>query len=72
MAASLLADIDWDDLDSAEMTTAVNVLCIALQERFNIGAMRMDGTYSTTGNAANPSDNILKDMFALFVMMGNI
>ena len=45
MAASLLAGIDWTDLDSAEMTTAVKVLCIALQERFNIGAMKLDGTF---------------------------
>ena len=63
MAASLLAGIDWTDLDSAEMTTAVRILCIAMQERFNIGAMRMDGTFFTGGTAINPSDNILKDMF---------
>lgn len=63
MAASLLADIDWTNLDSAEMTTAVKVLCIAMQERFNIGAMNMDGTYSTSGTPANPSDDTLKDMF---------
>ena len=63
MAASLLAGIDWTDLDSAEMTTAVRILCIAMQERFNIGAMRYDGTYFAAGTVADPSDNILKDMF---------
>ena len=63
MADSLLADIDWTDLDSAEMTTAVRVLCITLQERFNIGACDLEGDYSTGGTPANPSDNILKDMF---------
>ncbi len=63
MAASLLAGIDWNNLSSAEMTNAVRILCIAMQERFNIAAMRMDGTYSTSGSVANPSDDILKNMF---------
>lgn len=63
MADSLLADIDWTNLDSAEMTTAVKVLCIALQERFNIAACDLEGDFSTSGNPANPSDNILKNMF---------
>jgi hypothetical protein len=63
MATSLLAGIDWTNLSSAELTTAVKVLCQALQERFNIGAMRIDGTYLTSGTVANPSDNTLKNMF---------
>lgn len=63
MADSLLAEIDWTDLDSAEMTTAVKLIVTALQERFNIGAMRLDGSYSTGGTVINPSDNILKNMF---------
>jgi len=63
MAASLLADIDWADLDSAEMATAVKVLCIALQERFNIAACDLEGDYSTSGNPANPSEQVLSNMF---------
>ena len=45
MADSTLADIDWTDLDSAEMTTAIKVLLIACQERHNIAFMDFTGTF---------------------------
>ena len=42
---SPLADIDWTDLDSGEMTTAVFLLCKALQERYNIGRSSITGSF---------------------------
>lgn len=45
MADSTLADIDWTDLDSAEMTTAIKVLLIACQERHNIAFMDFAGDF---------------------------
>ena len=43
--ASPLADIDWTNLDSAELSTAVKLLCKATQERYNIARVEFDGGY---------------------------
>tara|TARA_Y100000593_G_scaffold65334_1_gene120403 strand:- start:93 stop:1295 length:1203 start_codon:yes stop_codon:yes gene_type:complete len=49
--ASPLADIDWNNLDSAEMTTVVKLLLKATQERYNIGRLNFNGAYFN-----NPGD----------------
>lgn len=43
MATSPLAEIDWDNLTSAETTTAVKLLAIATQERYNIATVDKSG-----------------------------
>lgn len=43
MAASPLAQIDWTDLDSADLPLAVSLLAVATQERFNIGTVSRSG-----------------------------
>jgi hypothetical protein len=53
MATSLLDGIDFDDPNSWEIATVVKVLCIATQERFNIGAVRTNGTFLTSGSPSN-------------------
>lgn len=58
--ASPLADVDWTDLDSAEMTTAVKLILVGLQERANLTMVRMDGTYNTLGT---PSDQTVSNYF---------
>jgi hypothetical protein len=51
MAASLLAVIDWDNLDRAELTTACKLLASATQERFSISDIRLEGTGSQQAGA---------------------
>lgn len=41
--ASPLADIDWDNLQGAEVTTSVRLLCLATQERYIIGTTDWPG-----------------------------
>jgi len=49
--ASPLADVDWDNLSSAELSTAIFLLCKATQERYNIGRLNFTGNYFN-----NPGD----------------
>lgn len=43
MAVSPLAQIDWTDLDSADMPLAVSLLMSATQERYSIACIDIDG-----------------------------
>ncbi len=54
MAASLLADIDWTSLSSAELTTAVKLLCTALQERYAVACINIDGSGGGSGRNLFP------------------
>lgn len=47
--ASLLEVIDWDNLDSSELTTACKLLMSATQERFSLALMAIDEGVQNTG-----------------------
>jgi len=63
MATSLLAGYNWADLSAEEMTSAVQALAKATQERCNIGFCSMSGTYSTSGSPSFPSEDTLSKIF---------
>jgi len=60
MAVSPLAQIDWTDLDSADLPLAVSLLAVATQERFNIGTVSKSGGLRTALGAFTLSD---RDIF---------
>ena len=57
MAASLLAEYDFDNLDTVVPVVVIKALCIATQERYNIGVAGKAGTFQTS-NGNNLYSNI--------------
>lgn len=68
MAASLLAGVDWDNLPSEIPPVIIKLLCLATQERFNIGAISRIGTFFSSSGGGAKDDDEIDNTFPYFII----